>query len=331
MKAMILKALAGVSALALLAVLAFVTWVQLTYDRVYDVPYPDLQVSTDPDVIAHGEYLVRGPAHCGLCHGGAVEDSKRAETGEAIPLSGGWVLPIGPLGEVPSRNLTPDPETGIGRYEDKELFRMMRHNVRPNGQASLAPMMPFQTMADDDLVAVVSYLRSQEPVRNEIPESRWFFMGKVMRALAPPPFAPVVDQSWPEKAPPMEPTPERGEYLAKSVANCWACHSPLNPLTVQLEGPELSGSINPEVSPIDPTMTVRPPNLTPHPSGVLLKFEDEDAFVARFRTGRVYPASIMPWGHFSRLDENDIRALYRYLHTLPPVDHDVGPVVYPTP
>ena len=45
---------------------------------------------------------------------------------------------------------------------------MLRHNVKPDGRASLAPLMPFANMADEDLVAVVSYLRAGDPVRNEV-------------------------------------------------------------------------------------------------------------------------------------------------------------------
>ena len=125
-------------------------------------------------------------------------------------------------------NLTPDTETGIGRYSDGQIFRMMRHAVKPNGQGTISLMMPFWNMADDDLVAVVSYLRSLEPVRNEVAEAGWTFMEKVMRTFVPL-FKPVYNPTSLKSAPPMEPTVERGEYIARYVANCVACHTNRDP------------------------------------------------------------------------------------------------------
>jgi hypothetical protein len=53
----------------------------------------------------------------------------------------------------------------------------------------------------------------------------------------------------------------------------------------------------------------------------------EDQFVARFRLGRVIPRSPMPWQAFARLAEDDLRAMYQYLKTVPPVKNDVGPAM----
>ncbi len=178
------KILIGSVAALFLAVLGLFMYVQLTWEKVYDdVPLPALQASADSAVIEHGRYLVRGPAHCSNCHVGSLEEGVRADAGEELPMSGGWEFQIGPIAVMYTANLTPDPETGIGRYSDGELFRLLRHNVKPNGRASLAPMMPFANMADEDLVAIVSYLRSGKPVRNEVPGPRWTLMGKTIAAL----------------------------------------------------------------------------------------------------------------------------------------------------
>lgn len=317
---------AGVIALAGGALLA---WVQLTWDRVYhDVPFPQLQASTDPEVVDCGRYLVRGPAHCSNCHVGSLEEVMRADAGERLPMSGGWEIPIGPIAVLYSANLTPDPETGIGRYTDGEILRLRRHNVKPDGRPSLAPMMPFANMADDDLVAIVSYLRAGEPVRNEVPSPRWTLMGKAIAAFVrPPAFQPILGHSPPRSAPPQEPTVERGEYLANYVANCMACHSPLDPATGELTGPAFSGNALGERSMIDPNVIVRMPNLTPDPTGVLVRFLTEEAWIVRFRAGRILPESFMPWGPFSRMSDEDLRAIYLYLNDLEPVEIEVGPIV----
>ena len=66
------------------------------------------------------------------------------------------------------------------------------------------------------------------------------------------------------------------------------------------------------------------PNLTSHPHGVTGTL-DEDAFVVRLGAGRVHVSSIMPWEGVSRMTEADMRSVYRFLRTLPPVDIDRGP------
>ena len=323
------KALLGSLAVLGLAVLGLFTYVQVTWDRVYDdVPLPALLASTDSAVVERGRYLVRGPAHCSNCHVGSFEEAMRADAGEELPMSGGWALPIGPLATMYTANLTPDPETGIGRYSDGQLFRMLRHNVKPNGRASLAPMMPFANMADEDLVAIVSYLRSAEPVRSEVPGPQWTLMGKAIAALVrPAAFQPVIGHSPPAMAPAQEATAERGEYLARYVANCIACHSPLDPATGELTGPEFSGNSVGEPSLEDSNVVMRTPNLTPDPTGVLVRFVNEEEWIARFRAGRVIPESYMHWGPFSRMSEEDLRALYIFLNSLDPVANDVGPIV----
>jgi len=304
-------------------------WVLLTWDRVFDdVPVPPLQASSDPEVIERGRYLVRGPSHCSVCHMNNVAEVARSEAGEELPLRGGLEFPINPLAVFDTANLTPDPDTGIGRYTDGQLFRMLRHNVKANGRASLAPLMPFANMADEDLVAVVSYLRTGEPIRNDVPPARWTLMGKAISAsLQPVAFQLVLGHTPPALAPPEEATVERGRYLANSVANRVGCHSPVDLATGELTGPPFSGNGVGEPSMMDPGVILRMPNLTPAPTGILARFPSEDAWVGRFRTGRVIQESIMPWGPYTNMSDEDLRALYRFLNSLDPVANDVGPMV----
>jgi hypothetical protein len=104
-----------------------------------------------------------------------------ADEGYDIPLKGGVRFTLGPLGEISPANLTPDIRTGIGRYSDGQIFRMMRHAVKPDDSAAMALMMPFWNMAYEDLIAVVSYLRSLEPIENEVPKPKLYdFYGHVL-------------------------------------------------------------------------------------------------------------------------------------------------------
>jgi mono/diheme cytochrome c family protein len=317
-----------------LGIILLFLYVQFTWDKTYDLPAPPLKVSTDSAVIAKGRYLVNGPAHCMSCHMSGFDDLAAADGGKEMPLRGGIAFPLGPLGTLYPANLTPDPETGIGRFTDEQIFRMMRHSIRPNGMASASLLMPFNEMADDDLVAIVSYLRSQQPVKHAANDAQFTNLGKIVRVMTPT-FRPVEDPQAPATAPQMAVTVERGAYLANSVCNCVGCHTPRDPQTFEATGAAFSGGM--EFEPwvalhkfldVDTTLWMRTPNITPDPGGVLVNFKTPEEFVARFRQGRIISYSPMDWGPFSRMSDEDIRAIYTYLNSLPPVKHDVGELVF---
>ncbi|HET9383962.1 MAG TPA: cytochrome c [Gemmatimonadales bacterium] len=293
------------------------------WDRTWDVPEPDLHASTEPAVIARGEYLVYGPAHCAVCHTGSVEEYERfVDTGMPPTLAGGYPLGLGPLGTLYARNLTPDRDTGIGRYTDGQIARLMRHGVRPDGQASIPLLMPFSEMSDADVVAVISFLRSLPPVRRETPQNEWTTFGKVMRTFVAA-ARPELDGRPPKESPPQELSAARGEYLARSVADCIGCHSPFNQVTGALTGPEFSGAtalVEPvPLKDVDTSMWFMPPNITPLRGSAFAKFPDRATFVARFKVGgRKYPGSPMPWEAFARMTPEDIGAIYEFLLTVPP-------------
>lgn len=331
---MIKKIILTILSIIILAVVGLVIYVQTSWDKKYDWPGPSLKVSTDSAVIARGKYLVHGPAHCVSCHVSTFEDMVAGDQGKDVELKGGVRFPMGPLGVMYTRNLTPDPATGIGRYSDEQLFRMMRHGIRPNGTASMPVLMPFWKMADDDLIAVVSYLRSVAPVQNDVPENEWTFMGKAVRSLTPT-FEPIKDPDAPAVAPPMAATIERGEYLAKYVTNCVGCHTQRDLMTYQPTAPEFAGGFEFEPWPelynhlkVDPEVWLRTPNITPDPNGALANYKTAEEFVARFRKGRIIIFSPMDWGPFSRMSDEDITAIWMYLNSLEPVAKDVGEIAF---
>ena len=321
----------GVGILAMVLIVASIglaIYVARTWDRTWEAPLPDLRASTDPEIIKRGEYFVFGPSHCVECHVGSYDQFEQAmNQGTRPPLSGGLRMAAAPLGAIYSKNLTPDPETGIGRYTDAQIARMMRYAVRPNGRASVQPLMPFENMSDEDVVAILSYLRAQPPVRNEVPPNEWTLIGKIIKSVAPT-FKPRSAIHPPSTAPVSLPTPERGEYLARYVANCTGCHSPRNQLTFDLNGPEFSGGVEMEpilLSNADPTVWFVPPNLTPYQSSGLTKFPDRATFVARFKNGgRQHAGSPMPWEAFARMSEADLGALYEFLIRQPASDGPSG-------
>lgn len=331
---MIKKILLGLLAIILLAAVSFYFYVQSNWNIKYDLAGPALKTSTDSAIIARGRYLVKGPAHCVSCHVSTYEEMIQSDQGAEVPLKGGVLFPMGPLGIMSPPNLTPDPTTGIGRYTDAQLFRMMRHAIKPDSTSTMSLLMPFWNMADEDLVAIVSYLRSMEPVENQVQKPQWTFVGKAVRALAPT-FRPIENPTPLPSAPPMAPTIERGEYLARYVANCVGCHTQRDQMTYEAIGPEYAGGMEFEPFPelykalnVDMDTWIRTPNITPHPNSALSKYTSLEEWIARFRKGRIVSFSPMDWGPFSRMSEEDLAALWNYLQSLEPIDKDPGPLVF---
>jgi mono/diheme cytochrome c family protein len=318
------RVLLGLVSLLLLAVAGLAATAQARWDRTFDVPLPEVQASDDPAVVARGRYLVFGPAHCSYCHMPQSE-WPRLDAGEELPLVGGYEFVL-PIGRLVTPNLTPDVETGIGRYSDGQLARMLRHGVRPDGRASL-PIMEFQNLSDEDLAAVISYLRSVPPVRHEVPDARWNLFGKALMATMVRPTAP--DGPVPATSPAAAASVERGAYLANAVANCAGCHSPRNPMDGSYTGPRFSGGTMDVDG--DPTHVFSVPNLTPDPATGHIREWSEDQFLARFRAGKLHPGSHMPWNAFARMSDDDLRAVYRYLGTLDPVENDTGAILQAKP
>jgi mono/diheme cytochrome c family protein len=285
----------------------------------FDAPFPAIAASTDSAVIARGHYIVRDVANCAQCHG----DPSRHDAivaGADVPLSGGFTFNI-PPGSFRVRNITPDDETGIGKVPDGAIARALRNGIGPDGRA-LLPFMEMQGLSDEDLVAVVSYLRSQPPVHNLVPAHRYNLLGAIVKAtiLANP----VGPSEVPPRATPRGATLENGRYLVESVGLCWACHTQRDKKTGQLVGPRFGGSDDFEDD-VDASRVWAPPNITSDPATGRLGKMTEDEFVDRFRGGRLIPDSPMPWQGFSRMKEEDLRAMYLYLKSVPPVSRDVGP------
>lgn len=284
--------------------------------RQIDAPYPQIRASKDPAVIERGRYLVEGAAHCGECHG-AVDPPAASRVGR--PMSGGMKFEL-PVGTFYVPNITSDPETGIGAMRDEELARLIRYGVKADGRAAL-PFMPFADLADDDLTAIISYLRTLPPVRHEVPDHEVNVLGRVVQAYVLEPKRPTgpLKRSFPPEA-----TPAYGEYLTHSVGNCVMCHTQVDMRTGAFAGPKFGGGAEHEAIG-DPSKKYVAPNLTPDQRWGWLHGWSEDAFVARFRGGRVHADSPMPWESFQNMTETNLRAIYRYLQTLQPAQTGPDP------
>jgi len=312
------KIVLGLLAIVALVVVVFAVFVASRQNLKFnDTPYPEITASTDSAVIARGEYIVSAVAPCSSCHGDTAQAAVAA-AGGLVPLSGGFMFDI-PPGKFYVRNITPDPETGIGNFRDQAVARALRYGVGNDGRA-LLPFMEMQGLSDEDLRAVVSFLKSRPPVHNLVPAHQYNLLGKIVKATAL--ANPVGPKETPPATSPHGANVENGKYLVESVALCGSCHTQRNMATGAFTGPRFGGAKD-----FEPTAdhSWSPPNITAEEkTGKLARFT-EDEFVARFRAGRVIPNSPMPWQTFQHLNEEDIRAMYQYLQTVPKVVNDVGP------
>jgi mono/diheme cytochrome c family protein len=295
----------------------------------YVRPTTQETVKATPERLARGEYIVDRLASCGACHterqSGDASDSESATAGAY--LSGGNTLRDAQFTLwVP--NITGDLQTGIGRWTDDELMRAIRDGVRPDG-SFMFPVMPYldyRFMSDEDVRAVVAYLRSvpkvkqpRKPTENDLP-----FLAKVGIGLGMVQHEPAKDVP-----PPPDDPVRRGEYLAH-LGHCQSCHA------LGSRGPRdpddddfMAGSDKPMETP--GLAKVWAPNLTPDRETGLGRFSDEQLENA-LRTGTrlsdgkpmAYPMSaFIP--HLAGISAQDMSDLIAWLRSLKPVKHAVPP------
>jgi mono/diheme cytochrome c family protein len=275
---------------------ALLVALQLGWARHHDAPEPPVHATSDPNVIARGRYLVYGPAACAYCHRPKA-DWPRLARGEMPPLSGAHEFPL-PFGAIFSSNITSDRETGIGAAPDGAIARVLRYGIRRDGHA-VVPIMEFQNLSDEDLVAIVSFLRTQPAVRLQPPPHRLTFFGRLLLGILITPAGPPRS---PLHVSPSGATVDHGRYLANDVALCVSCHTDRQ--QGELVGPRFAGG-QPMDFAGDSSRVLVPPNLTPDRSTGRIASWSEDVFLARFRAGPSIAETIMPWGAYSHMTDDD--------------------------
>lgn len=175
--------------------------------------------SIDPTLVSRGEHLAL-IGNCNSCH----------TRSDGEPYAGGVPFET-PFGIVYATNITPDPDTGIGRWSLEAFRRAMHEGVSRNGD-HLYPAFPydhFTKLSDDDVRALYAFLMTRTPIRATAPTNQLSF---------PFNFRPVI-AGWkvlyftPGRFEPTQLTDEiynRGQYLTEGLAHCSACHTPRNAL-----------------------------------------------------------------------------------------------------
>jgi mono/diheme cytochrome c family protein len=302
------------TALVLLVLIAGVTITTMARQHLkYEAPYPNIKASTDSAVIAKGRHIVLGPGHCVDCHSPVHNVDSLLKLGQEVPLIGGNKFDL-PFGTFFTRNLTPDAETGIGGMTDGEIARVLRYSVKKNGEAVL-PFMPFQNMSDEDLTAIVSYLRSLKPVRNAVPDHDYNIVGNLIKAYLIKPWQPTEPLKTAVKE---DTTATYGRHLVMAVANCNECHTRRDEIGNYV-GEHLAGGNEFKE---EGKTTLVTPNLTPDPTSRIYKWGQDD-FIRRFRMGKIISHSHMPWQSYGRMTDTELKAIYKYLQTIKPVKTEV--------
>jgi mono/diheme cytochrome c family protein len=269
--------------LILLAVAAVYAISSRHITRTYDFPDSPVRAATDSASLARGRHLVEAVGKCGECH--------------APDLGGRTLVDAPAMGRLSATNLTTG-RGGLGDYSDADFERALRHGVGRGGRPLLfMPSEAFALLSDADLAAMIGYLRTVPPVDREMPVAR---VGPVARALylgGNFPLLPVtlIDHTASHDAPQAGVTREYGEYLA-TIGGCRACH-----------GLQLAGDANPDA----PDITV----------GRLGGWTEQDFFRAlregRRPDGSVIDPAKMPWVRSGQMTDEEIRAVWLYLRSVP--------------
>ena len=289
----------GIILLAVVLVLG--ATIALRQNLKFEAPYPKITASADPIVIERGKHIIFSQAHCADCHSTENSDSLLA-LGKEPSLSGGRLFDVG-IAKIYTPNLTSDKNYGLGRRTDAEIARVLRYGVHANGNA-VVEFMGFHDLSDADLTSVVSYLRTQKPVAKIIPKAEYSLLGKIIKAFLIIPHGPSRPV---EKYVKPDSTAAYGEYIVTSTTNCAGCHTQRD-MAGKLTGPLMAGGNDIE--------GLISPNLTPDSSSRIFGWS-EALFINRFRMGKLNPKSEMPWNSFKNMTDLELKAIYRYLRTVP--------------
>jgi mono/diheme cytochrome c family protein len=205
-----------------------------------------LYAQSNKELIAQGQYLFAIAGGC-ACH------TVPKETYHA----GGRAFPI-PFGTVFSTNITSDKETGLGDWSERQIHDAMNAGKRRDG-SRLVPVMPYEAysgMAQEDLKALIAYMRTLKPVKKAPPDLKTWV--PLMRSVGVPVFLNLFGR--PSNSPAQAPKSglERGRYLVSHVSICGDCHTPRNSIGVQKRSLYLAGA-----GAKDGPLGEKVPNITP--------------------------------------------------------------------
>ena len=272
-------------------------------------------------LVEQGDYLVNTIMSCGNCH------TPKDATGKAVSelaLSGGGLTFDNPVFVITTPNITPDRETGIGTWSDSEIKRAVIEGARPDhGKLPGVPLAPpmfvnfNKALTARDLDAVVAYLRTVKPVRNEVPVPE--YKKQFVRVPYPDAEKLYTDDTLKDPV-------TRGAYLT-TIGHCMACHSSI--INGQLNyttgfgrgGRHFGPSTEKGFSSTWEGSVAK--NITSHPTSGIGAWTDAEIKRAITqgisRDGRVLkPPMAFAW--YANMTDADLTAIVAWLRTVPPLE-----------
>jgi mono/diheme cytochrome c family protein len=259
--------------------------------------------------VKRGEYLLNGPVACANCH------TPRGPDFSFLPGMdyAGGLKQVDPGYTTYSANITPDRGTGIDARPDQEIITAIREgNVKGIVFFPPMPVRTYNNMSDEDVKAIVAYLRTIKPVRHFTQTSTWKIVQPPMPAAKGLP------------APPMTDKVAYGGYIVNSLAACFECHSTRGADTrPDLDHHLGAGGFEIELAPGE---IVRTPNITPDPETGIELWSDADiktAITEGVTSGGQHLSPPMPFAFYKNMTPEDLDAIVAYLRTVPPIRNEV--------
>lgn len=273
--------------------------------------------------VERGRYLANHVSMCMDCH------SHRDFNHFSGPMIAGTEGMGGELfdqkldvpGIIYSRNITPDTVNGIGKWTDDEIARAITKGISRNGD-TLFPLMPYphyNGMSRDEVYNIIAYIRTLKPNNNKIQERKLF----IPISMAYPPLRSTALEN--NVKPDVSDMVKYGEYMT-NIAVCMDCHTPMEQGQFSMQK-YMAGGWKIDMG----SFVVNVANITPD-SATGIGTWTEEMFLEKFKLYRD-PAvvrnnpgknnSLMPWTMYAQMDDFDIKAIYRYLRTIPAVNNKV--------
>jgi mono/diheme cytochrome c family protein len=288
-----------------------------------DVPPPraDVKFDASPERLARGQYLANHVSGCTTCHAQRDWTKFSGPVKEGTVGTGGQEFSLGPAGKVYAKNITP---AGIGTWTDGELLRAVTQGVSKDG-TPLFPLMPyphFGRMSEEDVHAVLAYIRSLKAIESAAPPPRQlnFPLNLIVRTI---PAANTYGQR-----PSAEDQIAYGKYMTEA-ALCTECHTPIDDRGTPLPGMQFAGGM--EI--LETGYRVRSANITPDANTGIGSWTEQQ-FIDKFK-GFEKPTNVtlaeheraqntpMPITAYAGMTREDLAAIYAYLRTIKPVTNRV--------
>jgi mono/diheme cytochrome c family protein len=273
--------------------LAAVAWVsfdsQSRINHIWQVPAPALTVGDDAVLAERGEHLARSRG-CAECHG--VDFGGRVLIDDAL------------FGKVVATNLTSGSGGVAKTHSDAQLAQAIREGLRADGRSEFVmPSETYRNLGDEDIAAIIAFLRKTSPVDNALGETRLGIGARITVSLmgAPLLVAEQIDHAAPRApVPAVDATAEYGGYIAQV---CTGCHG------ANFAGGPVPGAPGEQMA----------SNLTP--AGRIAGWTYEQFAQAlrrgRLPDGKVLDPRLMPWTAYGEFNDTEVAAIQAYLKTLP--------------